>query len=279
MIQEIEAFYHNEYKEMTPEKGDYVMFVKGRNVLMKKDSEEIRYLCYEEIEQEEMAYRYLFSIDTEDRTLHFFLGEADKLSEKLLEEYGYEEQNVLRVKKPKLLAFAGSTACQLANWYQANRFCGTCGGSLIHDKKERMMRCPSCNALHYPKISPAVIVAITNGDKLLMTKYAGRVNAKYALVAGFTEIGESVEDTVRREVLEETGLHVKNLQYYKCQPWSFTDTLLFGFYCEVDGDDSITLDEDELAIAEWLTREEIPTVFDDISLTNEMIIRFKNGEV
>ena len=141
------------------------------------------------------------------------------------------------------------------------------------------MRCPKCNALHYPKISPAVIVAVRNGDKLLMTKYAGRDYKKYALVAGFAEIGETIEETVKREVMEEAGLKVKNIQYYKSQPWSFTDTLLFGFYCEVDGDDSITMDEEELSVAEWLTRDEIPTEYDGISLTNEMIIRFKNGEI
>lgn len=278
MIQDITAIYHNEYKEQSPSTGDYIMFVNGRNVLMKRDSEEIEYLRYEALNGVEMVFRYLFAIDTEEGRKRFFLGEADLLVEKLLEEYSYEHQNVFRVKQSKEMAFAGITACQLANWYQATRFCGTCGSRLEHDKKERMMRCPNCNAMHYPKISPAVIVAVTNGDKLLMTKYAGRSYKNYALVAGFAEIGETIEETVRREVMEEAGIKVKNIRYYKSQPWSFTDTLLFGFYCEVDGDDSITMDEEELSVAEWLTREEIPTEYDGISLTNEMIMRFKNVE-
>ena len=278
MIQDITAIYHNEYKEQSPSTGDYIMFVDGRSVLMKKDSKEINYLRYEELDGTEMSLRYLFSIDTEEGMKRFFLGESQTLPESIMEEYSYEQQNIFREKMPKVLAFVGVTACQLANWYQTTKFCGTCGSSLEHDKKERMMRCPNCNAMHYPKISPAVIVAVTNGDKLLMTKYAGRAYKKYALVAGFSEIGETIEETVKREVMEEAGLKVKNIRYYKSQPWSFSDTLLFGFYCDVDGDDSITMDEEELSVAEWLTREEIPTEYDGISLTNEMIMRFKNGE-
>lgn len=88
-----------------------------------------------------------------------------------------------------------------------------------------------------------------------------------------------MEQTVAREVMEEVGLKVKNIRYYKSQPWAFTDTLLMGFYCDLDGDDGITLDENELAMAEWFEREEIPVEPSRDSLTNEMIIRFKKGAV
>lgn len=278
MIQDITGIYHNEYKEQSPSEGDHIMFVSGRNVLMKKDSEEIEYLKYEELEGTDMTFRYLFAIDTQEGKRRFFLGDNGSIPENILKDYSYEQQNIFRTKQPKALAFAGITACQLANWYNSTKFCGTCGAELVHDSKERMMRCPKCNAMHYPKISPAVIVGVIDGDKILMTKYAGRDYKKYALVAGFAEIGETIEDTVRREVMEEVGLKVKNIRYYKSQPWSFTDTLLFGFFCEVDGKDKITMDTEELAVAEWLTREEIPTQYDGISLTNEMIMKFKNKE-
>ena len=112
-----------------------------------------------------------------------------------------------------------------------------------------------------------------------MSKYAGREFKKYALLAGFNEIGESIEETVRREVMEEVGLKVKNIRYYKSQPWSFTDTLLLGFFCELDGDDTITLDQDELALAEWFEREKMPVKEEDLSLTNEMMLMFKNGRM
>lgn len=148
-----------------------------------------------------------------------------------------------------------------------------------HDTKERMVRCEKCGNMEYPKICPAVIVGVTSGNRLLLTKYAGRDYKKYALIAGFAEIGESIEDTVRREVMEEVGLQVKNLRFYKSQPWSFSDTLLMGFYCELDGGDTITLEEEELSFAQWFEREEIPEGTDEISLTNEMIRSFKNGEI
>ena len=133
--------------------------------------------------------------------------------------------------------------------------------------------------MEYPKICPAVIIGVTDGDRILMSKYAGRTYKKYALLAGFTEIGETVEQTVARDVMEEVGLKVKNIRYYKSQPWAFSDTLLMGFYCDLDGEDKITLDQDELALAEWFKRDEIPVEPSRDSLTNEMIIRFKNGEV
>ena len=150
---------------------------------------------------------------------------------------------------------------------------------MTHSEKERMLYCGECRNMEYPKICPAVIIGVTDGNRILMSMYAGRAYKKYALLAGFTEIGETVEQTVAREVMEEVGLKVKNIRYYKSQPWAFTDTLLMGFYCDLDGDDGITLDENELAMAEWFEREEIPVEPSRDSLTNEMIIRFKKGAV
>ena len=101
-----------------------------------------------------------------------------------------------------------------------------------------------------------------------------RAYKKYALIAGFTEIGETVEQTVQREVMEEVGLHVKNLHYYKSQPWSFTSTLLMGFFAEADGEETIRLDQTELAEAVWCDATQIPED-DGVSLTREMMQVFK----
>ncbi len=126
-------------------------------------------------------------------------------------------------------------------------------------------------------ICPAVIVSVTVKDRLLLTKYAGRANLNYALIAGFAEIGETIEETVEREVMEEVGLKVKNIRYYKSQPWSFTDTLLMGFFADVDGESRILLDETELSVGKWCTRDEIPED-DGVSLTREMMAVFKAGK-
>lgn len=88
-----------------------------------------------------------------------------------------------------------------------------------------------------------------------------------------------MEETVAREVMEEVGLRVKNIRYYKSQPWAFSETILMGFYCDLDGSDQIRLDEEELALAEWFEREEIPVTPSRDSLTNEMIMQFKNGKI
>ena len=111
-------------------------------------------------------------------------------------------------------------------------------------------------------------------DKLLITKYS-RGYAHNALIAGFSEIGETLEETVAREVMEETGVKVKNIRYYKSQPWGMAQDLLVGFYCDLDGDDKINMDENELKYAAWVKREDIVLQPNNLSLTNEMMRVFK----
>ena len=121
------------------------------------------------------------------------------------------------------------------------------------------------------------MVGITNGDKLLLTKYSKGIYKRYGLVAGFVEIGETLEQTIQREVMEEVGLKVKNIRYYKNQPWAFSSSLLVGFFADLDGADIVTLDQNELSEAVWLSRTEIPDNPIKISLANEMIEIFKHG--
>ena len=214
---------------------------------------------------------YLFSIDDDD----FFLVEPEHI--KMPEACTFTDASLFRTMQPRHLAFAGVTAQHLNNWYAVNKFCGRCGNVLVHDQVERMMFCEKCRNAIYPKIAPAVIVGIYRGDELLMTKYANRPQSRFALIAGFVEIGETAEDTVRREVAEEVGLKVKNLRYYKSQPWGLSGSFLMGFYAELDGDSTVTLDTNELSEAIWMHRNDIDITFDDFSLTNEMICRFKQG--
>ena len=192
-------------------------------------------------------------------------------------EYTVETLRVLRRTNPKEECYAGETAYHLYVWYRDNSFCGRCGEHLEYSHKERAMICPSCGNVVYPKIAPAVIVGILNssGDKIVMTRYAGREYKGHALVAGFCEIGETAEDTVRREVLEEVGLHVRNIRYYKSQPWGFDSNLLFGYYCTADEDEPIHMDDGELAKAVWVSRDEIGEEERNLSLTAEMIMHFK----
>lgn len=174
--------------------------------------------------------------------------------------------------------FVVFTAYHLWKWYSDNIYCGKCGKKLELDNKERALRCPECNNVIYPRINPAVIVGVTKGDKLLLTKYRQGYGHN-ALVAGFTEIGETLEETVAREVMEETGVKVKNIRYYKSQPWGMAQDILVGYFCDADGDGEIHMDENELKYAEWVKREDIVLQPNNLSLTNEMMTVFKNNGI
>ena len=277
MIQDIAPHtYHNEYKPVAPDKESHILAYEEGKILMKKDGKTMTLPNFGELEGKvENLYEnyiYLFSVDEE----HFYL--IPDLDTSLLPGYQFEITRVLRTAEPQYLAFAGITGYQLFQWYSKRRFCGCCGQPMVHDKTERKMICPSCGNGEYPVLSPAVIVGVTNGDKLILSKYEGRNHTRYAMIAGFAEIGETIEETVHREVMEEIGVKVKNLRYYKSQPWSFSGTLLFGFYCDLDGDDTLTVDHDELSMASWFNREDIPDEGDNISLTKEMMMAFKHGK-
>jgi len=230
---------------------------------------------YRELNLSERKVVFLFSIDEND---YFIVlpGQTDDSELSLAPDgFTFMETFEFRSLQPQSLAFAGITALHLYNWYDVNRFCGRCGGVLEHDHIERMLHCKQCQNSIYPKIAPAVIVGIYSEDRLLLTRYAGRTQGRFALIAGFVEIGETPDDTVIREVMEEVGLTVKNLRYYKSQPWGLSGSMLMGFYAELDGSPEITLDTNELSEAVWVDRGDIEAVLDNFSLTNEMIYHFK----
>lgn len=217
---------------------------------------------------------YLFSVD-ETRYFLSLKGEKPELEKEGFSYYGIRE---VRDRFEGKEVFAVFTAYHLWKWYTDHVFCGKCGTKLIPDGLERALRCPACGHVIYPRINPAVIVGVMKGDFLLITRYKTGYS-RNTLVAGFTEIGETLEETVAREVMEETGIRVKNIRYYKSQPWGMAQDILMGFYCEADGDAPITMDEKELKYAEWVRREEIKLQPNDLSLTNEMMRMFQENRI
>ena len=281
MIQDISPKeFHNEYKNELPRPEDYVFSFRGRELLcVLRENGEVRFPKAYEIGIDKNEMVYLFEIDgtrffMPRMEYGFYISEISE-DRALEHEYKYEDIRVLRGAKPGYMCFAGITAYHLYVWYRDNRFCGRCGHeTTVHDK-ERALKCPHCGNIIYPKICPAVIVGVTDKNKILMTKYAGRAYKGNALIAGFCEIGEAAEDTVRREVMEEVGLKVRNIRYFASQPWGFDSNLLLGYYCELDGDGSITMDKDELATAEWVDRNDIGDENSNLSLTATMMMHFK----
>ncbi len=279
MIQDITPHkYANEYRPKPPREDSFILYFLNKKVLIRWKKDKLTFPRFRDLEpfNEELydSWIYLFSIDGKGYYL------LDNINYPMDDSYSMEHVEIFRKDRPDYLDFAGITAYQLHSWYRSRRFCGVCGKPMVHSDKERMVYCVSCKQMEYPKICPAVIVGIINDDKILMSTYANSSKTSYALIAGFAEIGETIEDTVRREVMEEVGLKVKNIRFYKSQPWSFTDTLLMGFFVDLDGDETITLDHNELSSARWFTQEEIPVEENNLSLTNEMIMYFKkNGNV
>lgn len=274
MIQDIHP--HKLINHFDPSKkageDSLVIVIRENEVMVKGDL----YPRKSELDIEADKLTFLFSLEGEDDYFLFDVTGVDYMAPD-----GYEFVNIRSFRRSqnsrKHKVFLAYTALQLARWYRDNTYCGRCGKKTYKDDKERAIRC-ECGNVIYPRVVPAVIVGITNGDKILVTKYRTGFE-HFALVAGFTEIGETLEETVAREAMEETGLKVKNIRYYKSQPWGIVDDLLVGFYCDVDGDDTIKMDEGELKVAEWRSREDIELQPDEYSLTNEMMKMFKEGKI
>ena len=277
MLQDLAAGrLDNQFRNISAEAEDIILcFHQGKVLLCRESDDTVTLPTLARMHQwaAPAGPRYLFRMQEQNYFLWTDAAPANPDS-----GFTYESVRQFRDLKSREVCYAFLTGWHLYNWYRVNRICGCCGTPTEHDSKERMLRCPSCGNMIFPRINPAVIVAVTNGDKLLFSKYAGRDFTRYALLAGFTEIGETVEQTVCREVEEEVGLKVKNLRYYKSQPWGVDGGLLMGFYCDVDGSDAIRIDENELSMAAWYPRDNLPAQDDGISLTREMMRIFGEGK-
>ncbi len=164
-------------------------------------------------------------------------------------------------------------AVLVRDWYISHQFCGRCGAKTQLDEKDMMLKCPECEQVHYPRIAPAIIVAIRNGDELLMAKHSYHDNIRYALIAGFVEPGESIEEAVHREVGEEVGIKIKNLEYQKSQSWPVPNSLMLAFTAEYESG-NIKVDGDEILKAKWFKKDEIIRYGTDISISDWLIQEF-----
>ena len=283
MIQDIAPLHlHNEFQYKKPEAGSRMLAYGSRTVFLdeKGDADGMTFITYERLctyykerGQDLPPCVFLFSMGGED----YFLTEIPEDAQ--IDGFSYHTLFSIRRMHPKEKVYAATTGWHLFVWYRDNRFCGRCAHELVHDKKERMLYCPSCGNLVFPKIAPAVIIGLIDGDRIMMTKYADREYKRYALIAGFTEIGETAEETVRREVMEEVGLEVKNIRYYKSQPWGFDQNLLMGFFCDLAKEAPIRLEEDELSLAEWVDYRDVPDDEEGLSLTHEMMTYFRESKL
>jgi NAD+ diphosphatase len=263
---------------LTPD--DYLVAADEKGRLLMVERDDIPQLA--KVQQIEASFpalavdaRYLFAID--DRAVFLAREAPDPQSVEAAACFAYHELFDLRNLKPDYLAFAAATAAHLIHWYANNRFCGHCGAALAERCDERALYCPDCGLVIYPRINPVVIVGVCDGDRLLLTRYAQAPYNRHALVAGFVEIGETFEDAIRREVMEEVGLAVTDIRYFASQPWAFSDSLLAGFFAEVSGSVTPVLDDHELAEALWFDRAELPYDDTTFSLTWTLVEAFRDN--
>lgn len=266
MIQDLgQLKYDDTFKIREPKDGDYLMVTKGSLILF---DENYNLPVYNE---EFAGHHFVYLFKVGDSRFFYLDEDIEEFS-----KYTYKRFNSRMRDHEKWMSFSITTAFHFADWYRANRYCGRCGKKNSYSTNERMIYCEDCHMPIYPKISPAIIIAVVDGDRIIATKRTPE-STTHALISGFCEVGETVEETCHREVMEEVGVKIKNIRYYKSQPWSFSQSLLLGFIADLDGDDTLTVDYNENAGAYWLNRDEVGIKNDDFSLTREMLDEFAKG--
>lgn len=161
-------------------------------------------------------------------------------------------------------------AVQIMNWDKNHTFCGKCGTETITLENENAKVCPECGFTSFTRISPAIITAIIKDEKILMAKHSYGLKNRYALIAGFLEAGETLEEAVKREVMEEVGLEVKDIQYFGSQPWPFPNSLMIGFTVKYAGG-NIKVDGNEIVDAKWFDASEVSRFPSKISIASELV--------
>ena len=173
-----------------------------------------------------------------------------------------------------LFALAGR-ATQLVEWDRTHQYCGCCATPMEQSQQERVKHCPKCGLRQYPRLSPAVIMLVYRGSEVLLARAPRFRAGMYSVLAGFVEPGESLEETVIREVREEVGVEIEDIQYFGSQPWPFPNSLMIGFTARYASGD-IVIDSTEIESAAWFTKDSLPPVPGKLSIARKLIDAFVN---
>jgi NAD+ diphosphatase len=275
MIQEIlpHRFNNRFVPGQIPGKNDYIFYYCDNTVLLKTRSQdmEIPRLCDFSEKTNIKDSIFLFTLNN---TSCFLLWNQPSFNQK---GFSMMDIHFFRTSFQKEIAWACLAGLHLRDWYQGNRFCGHCGSVTHHKSDERAMVCPVCHTTVYPKISPAIIVAILCGDRILLARGSDFPDAWYSLIAGYADIGESLEEALIREVKEEVGLDVRKIRYYGSQPWPLSGSMMIGFVAEAEDHLPLLIDRHELVDAAWFSRGNLPRYPLSLSIAGEMIEKFEQG--
>lgn len=263
-------------KHIAPRNQDYVLIFKKDQVLTSGDDTSPSLATYEQLKPLLPKDTQLFELVCAESVIVFCPDPSQGVE--VAEQNGLCYRGIRafqRAEEPQ--ASLMTAGFHLWNWYRKNRYCGRCGKPMGRSETERALVCEACGNIIYPMIAPAVIVAVTKGDKLLLAQNLHYVTKHHTLIAGYVEVGESLEHAVRREVMEEVGLRLGNVRYLGDQPWGVSGSMMFGFQAEAEGDDPIRLQEDELSSAAWFSRDELPMELSRGSIAYALIERFREG--
>jgi NAD+ diphosphatase len=161
-------------------------------------------------------------------------------------------------------------AIQIVEWDRTHQYCGHCASETTQLPHERAKRCPKCGLVNYPRLSPAIIVLVSRGEELLLARAHRFPAGMYSVLAGFVEPGESLEETVVREVREEVGIEVKEIRYFGSQPWPFPNSLMIGFTATYASGDMI-IEPQELVDAAWFNKHNLPQIPPKLSIARKLI--------
>lgn len=261
--------FHSNTKEPLDESLDALWFIfRASRLLVRLEDDRAELPTSAETEMLNLRLirkQYLGSQDG----VHCFTAEVGEEVEK---PEGWSFQGLRRLYSRMDERFFGiaGRAVQLVDWDRTNQYCGRCGAPNKNHPKERAKECTSCGLIRYPRISPAIIVLVRNNDQLLLARAHRHPPSFYSVLAGFVEPGETLEEAVAREIHEEVGIEVKNIQYFGSQPWPFPNSLMVAFTCDYAGGE-IVVEEDELEDAGWYETDQLPLIPPKISIARQLI--------
>ncbi len=275
MIQDIYPHtFSNQFKALTEiHENDYIFHFRNDSLLLKQVGKELEIPKKKDLKQCNENGIFLFTLNN----INCFLIQDCQINDS--NDLIYHEFNYFRTINQKEIEWSSVLAYQLMNWYSNNRFCGKCGSKTELNKTERAIICPSCQTNLFPPIAPAIIVAILSKDKILLAQGVNFRNNMYSLVAGYVDIGETIEETVVREVKEEIGIDVTNIRYYKSQPWPYSGSMMIAFIADGDETQTINIDKNEIADAAWFNKTNLPNYPTERSIAGEIIEKFIQGEL
>jgi len=255
--------------------NDFLLHFKANTLLMKISNEAVDLPRMSDFRDITDTSNITFLYTLNDVSGFILWDEAETVEG----DFEYKEISFFRTIPQKEIGWISVVGLHLRNWYAEHRFCGKCGAETYHKSDERALVCSACNTHFFPKISPAIIVAIINKDKILLARNSNFAASWFSLIAGYVDVGETLEETVAREVKEEVGLDVKNIRYYKSQPWPLSGSLMIGYIAEADENQPIAIDNNEIVEAAWFSRDNLPSHPTNASVGGELIEKFKNGEL